>query len=317
MRLMAIAEVFLKLWGLWPTTSISPFRKIFYLHYKVVVIGWYTAFNCCYLVGSLRLIANNEPSERISKCLSVLLSIGLLLVKGLLYLKNHISQLCIKVTESEVTYSDSLDSKIKEAYKRTELGNNHLNYYILGSTFSTLIAYAGVSCIEVYNTGPDYWKMDNVSFMHEIYLPIDKLKWRWWIMVANIATACESVVVNIAVQSSYCALVMFGSLRLEVLRIRLKKFHKSSCNVADMKGFVIEHIDSIRNVSEFDAIKVVTLLEEGYSQREVARRLGVHHTTSGRYFRVSGKQVVMLDDQGKTDQDPQTMGAIVLYDCKL
>lgn len=164
----------------------------------------------------------------------------------MLCLKNNITEVCIKVTEAEGIFKHSLDPKIQEAYKKTLVSNNYLNYYLLGSTISSLIAYTGVSFIEVYNTGPDYWKMDNVSFMHEIYLPVDKLRWRWLIIVANIATAFESGVVNIAVQSSHCALIMYGSLRLEVLRIGLKKFHNASCNVASMKAFVIEHIDSIR-----------------------------------------------------------------------
>lgn len=193
-----------------------------------------------------RIIIDQEPFERISKCLSVFVSIGLLLVKGLIYLRKNIALICIQVRDAESTFKNSSDQKVKRAYTRTEVSNKYLNIYIIGSTFLTLVAYAGVSCIEVYNTGPDYWKMDNVSFMHEIYLPIDKLKWRWWIMVANIATACESVVVNIAVQSSFCTLVMYGSLRLEVIRIGLQKFYQSPCGGGNMKSFVMEHLDSIR-----------------------------------------------------------------------
>lgn len=40
-----------------------------------------------------------------------------------------------------------------------------------------------------------------------------------------------------------------------------------------------------RNLTEQEAVKIVTLMEEGYSQREVAQRIGVHHTTVGRCLR--------------------------------
>ncbi|KAH1021425.1 uncharacterized protein LOC125502497 [Dendroctonus ponderosae] len=247
MGLMDIPELFLKLWGLWPINTLeTPLKRKIYLVYRVTVIGWYSAFNFSYFIGSLRIIIDQEPFERISKCLSVFVSIGLLLWKGVIYLRNDIAQICIQVRDAETPLRSSSDQKVKVAYRRTEVSNKYLNIYIIGSTFSTLVAYAGVSCIEVYNTGPDYWKMDNVSFMHEIYLPIDKLKWRWWIMVANIATACESVVVNIAVQSSFCTLVMYGSLRLEVLRIGMQRFHHSPCGGGNMKSFVMEHLDTIR-----------------------------------------------------------------------
>ncbi|ERL84625.1 hypothetical protein D910_02053 [Dendroctonus ponderosae] len=50
-------------------------------------------------------------------------------------------------------------------------------------------------------------------------------------------------------------------------------------------------MSSGRHFSEFDAVKIVTLFEEGNSQGEAARRLGVHHTTIRQYrqrFRKTG-----------------------------
>lgn len=57
----------------------------------------------------------------------------------------------------------------------------------------------------------------------------------------------------------------------------------------------------VSHLSEFDCVRAVTLIEEGYSQREVARRLGVHHTTIGRAlkrFRETG-QHARREGQGR------------------
>lgn len=48
----------------------------------------------------------------------------------------------------------------------------------------------------------------------------------------------------------------------------------------------------VNRLSEHDSVRALTLIEEGYSQREVARRLAVHHTTIGRAvkrFRETGQ----------------------------
>lgn len=37
-----------------------------------------------------------------------------------------------------------------------------------------------------------------------------------------------------------------------------------------------------RNLTEEEAIRARVLVEEGYSRREIGRRLGVHHSTIGR-----------------------------------
>lgn len=44
------------------------------------------------------------------------------------------------------------------------------------------------------------------------------------------------------------------------------------------------------NLSEYDGVKIVTWLEEGYSKREIARRLGVHTTIRRcfQWFRETG-----------------------------
>lgn len=47
-------------------------------------------------------------------------------------------------------------------------------------------------------------------------------------------------------------------------------------------NFNLELMAPIRHLSEREAVRAMTLLEEGYSQRQVARIIGCHHTTIGR-----------------------------------
>uniref|UniRef100_T1IFJ3 Uncharacterized protein n=1 Tax=Rhodnius prolixus TaxID=13249 RepID=T1IFJ3_RHOPR len=60
--------------------------------------------------------------------------------------------------------------------------------------------------------------------------------------------------------------------------------HHKNDNTCIALGFAKKFCSmaAVGNLSEHDCVKAMTLLEEGYSQREVARRLGVHHSSIGR-----------------------------------
>lgn len=155
-----------------------------------------------------------------------MVTLVLMLVNSLIYQKNCIPQLCSRVMEIEQNLAKSSDAKITQAYHTTVAKNKYLNLYIVGSSLFTLAAFIGLSLLDVIKAGPAFWDFDNVTFMHELYVPFNRGNHQALIITANIFTACESVVVNGVIQTTFYALVMYGALKFKILQINLKKIEQ-------------------------------------------------------------------------------------------
>lgn len=150
-----------------------------------------------------------------------------MLVISLIYKQNGIPQLCSTVLEIEADLAKSKDEKVTQAYRTALAKSKYLNIYIVGSSLFTLSVFTGLSLLDVIKVGPTFWDFDNVTFMHELYLPFNRRNHQLLIITTNIFTACESVVVNGAIQTTFYALVMYGALRFKILRLNLKKIDQT------------------------------------------------------------------------------------------
>nr|QXE93238.1 odorant receptor 12 [Eucryptorrhynchus brandti] len=266
MGLFDTPRAFLQIWGIWPVETIdTDLKKNMYMAYRAFQIGWYTLFNISQTIGCIGLILHGEPFERISKCLSVLVTLVLMLWKGIIYLRNKIPQMCLMVIEAEKALIKLEDQEIRATYNHMEKNNRYMNIWIIGSSVFTLIAFIVVSFIELFTIGPDFWEYDNISFMHELYLPFKKRDHYYFIIFANIFTAVVSVVLNAAIQTTFFGLIAYASIRLRVIQIGLEKLYAGPKTVKDteriLKGFLQEHQDSIRFIEELnEATKNVLLM---------------------------------------------------------
>ncbi|XP_066262365.1 odorant receptor 67c-like [Euwallacea similis] len=265
MGLIATPKLFQQLWGIWPTETIhSDVNKKLYLIYRVFVIGWYSLFNIFQAIASIRLLSNKESFERISKCLSVVITLILMLINSIIYYKNRIPNMCLEVSKTENLILNNVhESEVYSSYQSALRRNIYLNRYIVGSSIFTLLTFIGVSAMEVVKIGPDYWKYDNVSFMHELYLPFDKSNFSVGIIFVNVWISIESVVVNGVIQTTLYALVMYGALRFKVLQIRLKRLNESEIKggkIRFLKKLVIDHQECLRFIKDLNNATSYVLL---------------------------------------------------------
>lgn len=189
-----------------------------------------------------------------------MVTLVLMLVNSLIYQKNGIPQLCSTVLKIEAELAKS-NNEISEAYRTTVAKNKYLNMYIIGSSLFTLVAFIGLSLFDVIKAGPAFWDFDNVTFMHELYLPFNRGNHQMLIITTNIFTACESVVVNGVIQTTFYALVMYGALRFKILQINLKKLDQSEGDrMWRMRELIQDHQYCIRWLLQGNKENVVNLL---------------------------------------------------------
>lgn len=176
-----------------------------------------------------------------------MVTLVLMLVNSLIYQKNCIPQLCSTVMEIEQDLARSNDAKITQTYHTTVAKNKYLNMYIVGSSLFTLVAFIGLSLLDVIKAGPAFWDFDNVTFMHELYVPFNRGNHQALIITTNIFTACESVVVNGVIQTTFYALVMYGALRFKILQLNLKKIEQTEGDrMWKMRELIQDHQYCIR-----------------------------------------------------------------------
>ncbi|XP_066156407.1 odorant receptor 67c-like [Euwallacea fornicatus] len=265
MGLIATPKLFQQLWGIWPIETIhSDVNKKLYLIYRVLVIGWYSFFNMFQAIASIRLLLEHESLERVSKCLSVVITLILMLTNSIIYQKNRIPNMCLEVSKIEkLILNNPLEREVYSAYQSVLKRNIYLNRYIVGSSILTFLTFVGISAMEVVKVGPDYWKFDNVSFMHELYLPFDRSNFFMGIIFVNVWTSVESLVVNGVIQTTFYALVMYGALRFKVLRIRLKRLNGNETEegkIRCLKKLLLEHQECIRFIENLNNATTYVLL---------------------------------------------------------
>ncbi|XP_050296984.1 odorant receptor Or2-like isoform X1 [Anthonomus grandis grandis] len=263
MGLMKTPAFCLKLWGIWPLETFEKYQyQQLYRAYRFFIIGYYIVFNISQTVECIRLIIHREPFERISKCISVTVTLVLMVWKGLIYLRNKIPNMCLEVTATERILNACSDGETTILYKKMIKLNNYMNLWIIGSSIFTLMAFIFVSFIDLATTGPVFWEHNNVSFMHELYLPINRRKYYIFIIFFNIFTAVESVVLNAVIQTTFFGLTVYAVLQLKLLSIDLKNLHLKNYNPEKaLKGIIKNHQDLIRFITALkSATKYVLLM---------------------------------------------------------
>lgn len=142
--------------------------------------------------------------------------------------------MCLKVIDAETALKEIDDEDIHVTYDRMVTSTRYMNYWIIGSSLFTMVAFLVVSFIELAHIGPAYWDFDNVSFMHELYLPFNKREHYHFIIIANISISVESVILNAAIQTTFfwidCLCVYASQISSDWLK-------KSSCFIEGYRGY--------------------------------------------------------------------------------
>lgn len=252
MSLISIPKFFMLLFGIWPAETIGGnLSRKFYWIYRTFVMVYYITFALFLTIECVRLATNHEKPQRISGSLALVVTIIIIVIKALIYQKNKIPIMCQSIVETENEILKSNDNEIKTSYEVSLKFGKYINIAVMLTTSITVLSFTIVPFAELWKVGVQGWNFDEKSFMYELYFPFNKKTHFTWVAVFNVYAGSLGIILNIACQTMFYSLIVFGASRLEMLQIRLRKFpnfaYEFHGNIPlTIKNFIKEHQDLAR-----------------------------------------------------------------------
>nr|WJJ63324.1 odorant receptor 24 [Pachyrhinus yasumatsui] len=261
-------KLYMILYGVWPADQIMGEQvKKFYILYKSVVAIFYHIFAAFLATELVILIVSDKPSERITGSAALVVTVLMLCFKSFIYQKNKVPHMCLTFTEAENDVWKSKDADVQKTYQTSFKWCDYLNTVVIISSCSVVLSFTIYAFFQLYQVGVQGWDFDNMSFMYEMYFPLNKTENFAFMAVFNVWAGLMGIILNIANQTTFYSLIIFAALRFRILQIRIKKFNFFAREfdgniVLTIKKFIRAHQELIRFVESLnEATKSVMLME--------------------------------------------------------
>ncbi|CAG9763686.1 unnamed protein product [Ceutorhynchus assimilis] len=215
------------------------------------------------LIGFVELIKSHAKSDSLFGSLTLAIIITMMFYKIFIYLKNGIPYSFAEVMEEEKIHLKSDDEDIVETY----LGQvAYFKWTISTQIMCTFFTVAVFIVSNIYKKINNSFKEGEV-FMYEIWFPYDKNNYDTLISVLDVCMVSIGFFNNVAVASVPYTLMIYVSVELRILQIRIRKvFSSHETDDASVALKVKELIRKHQHIIEFltklnDGIKNVILIE--------------------------------------------------------
>ncbi|KAL1492101.1 hypothetical protein ABEB36_012593 [Hypothenemus hampei] len=249
MGLLNISAVLLQLSVSWPIEdNKTKLENTFYKIHRYFVVICITFFCIFQSLGFIRLILKKESFGRLSDSLLILLIITLLLVNKIIFNQNRVLYLFQDIIIYEKAYlSITNDPEMLVIYQAIVKKSKFFNIFILLSCFLGNLFFIGVSFLILNNEGSNFWESDT-PFMYELYIPFDRQRYSWLVIVVELCMAYSSSLLYVTIQTTFWVLFMYGILRFQILQLKIDKLsiYGGENSFEKLRSLILEHQNIIK-----------------------------------------------------------------------
>ncbi|KAF7273701.1 hypothetical protein GWI33_013596 [Rhynchophorus ferrugineus] len=226
---------------------------------------------------------NDEDSRILIASFGVIISVYLFGLKIFICHRNRLLDVMDEIVEKEKEIWKSEDDDVKEMYTKQVIFCNVLCFVqlVIVSICTTALGYVGITAdgqIIEYNQAHNT-SLDSHNW-YQFWFPGSKLEHRGIVYAINIAFGTLGGGADIAWHSVLSTLMIFAVTRLQILKIKLRKFIKEDTaqntdnKTMELKEYIVEHqylISYVKNLNE--NIKSVMLMHFSLNAIEIASSL--------------------------------------------
>ncbi|KAL1492106.1 hypothetical protein ABEB36_012597 [Hypothenemus hampei] len=248
MGLLHISTLILQLSGLWPIEdNKSKLKRTFYKIYSNFLLVWLMVYDVFLSLGFIRLIVKTESFERLNRSLFVFLTTIIIIPNMIIFKQKKVGNLCQDIMIYEKAHVlNTKNPELSAVFQAILKQSNFFTIFTLSTCFVGTSTFIGMSLLVLYNTGPSFWKSD-APFMYELYIPFDKQKYSWFIIIVQILTAYSASLVYVTIQTTFYVLFMYGTLRFQILQLKIDKLsiYGGENSFEKLRSLILEHQDII------------------------------------------------------------------------